>query len=48
MESNQEAPQKLFEIDLGSLVQEEWTKFLKKIEPLGSGNFGSVYLAEDP
>ena len=48
MESYQNAPQTLFQIVLGSTVHAEWTTFLKKIRVLGSGAFGTVYLAEDP
>ena len=39
---------KLNEINVGTVVQAEWTTFLKKIKTLGSGNFGTVYLVEDP
>ena len=48
MERYQKTPNTLFEINLGTLVQEKWTTFLKEIKVLGSGNFGVVYLAEDP
>ena len=47
MESNLNAPKTLFQIVLGSTVHAEWTTFLKKIRVLGSGAFGTVYLAED-
>jgi len=48
MESNKNTPETLSQIELGTLVHAEWTSFLKKIRPLGSGAFGTVYLAEDP
>jgi serine/threonine protein kinase len=48
MESSLKASYSLFQIVLGSTVHVEWTTFLKKIRVLGSGTFGTVYLAEDP
>jgi hypothetical protein len=48
MESFQKAPKTIFEINIGTKVNAEWTTFLNKIRQLGQGVFGSVYLAEDP
>ncbi len=48
MESYVKAPKTLFQIVLGSTVHVDWTTLLKKIRVLGSGAFGTVYLAEDP
>ena len=48
MEKQDIAPKTLLEINAGTLVLEKWTTFLKEIRVLGSGNFGVVYLAEDP
>ena len=48
MENQDTVPKTLSEIVPGTLVHTEWTTFLKKIRPLGSGGFSSVYLAEDP
>ena len=47
MKSFQKVPNTIFEIDFGYQVPAKWTSYLKEIEPLGSGNFGIVYLAED-
>ena len=47
METQIKIPNNLFEINIGTVVNAEWTKFLKKVEVLGSGNFGTVYLTED-
>ena len=48
MEKKDTVPKTLAEIKIGTLVQAEWTTFLNKIGDLGSGNFGTTYLAEDP
>ena len=48
MENKDTFQKKLAEIKLGTLVHDDWTKYLNKIKILGSGNFGVVHLAEDP
>ena len=35
MEKKDTAPNKLFEIKIGTLVHADWTTILKKIRPLG-------------
>ena len=48
MEKSDSVPNTLVGINIGTVVQTEWTTFLKKIKPLGQGSFGTVHLAEDP
>ena len=36
---------KLADIKEGSLLNEEWMSFLKKIKILGEGSYGKVWLA---
>ena len=47
MEKSDSVPNTLVGINIGTVVQTEWTTFLKKIKLLDQGSLGTVYLAED-